>query len=455
VLLTIASFVFVLGVLIFVHELGHFIAAKAVGIGVPRFSIGFGAPTPLRFRRGETEYVVSWFPLGGYVKMASREEQDAMSGLEGGPTADGFPRERLFESKPLWARIVVISAGVAMNFIFALLVYAGLAAVLGRTEDPTTAIAHVDAGGLPTEALALAGVPSGARIVRVNGDSVESWDGIMSGVLNPASDRLRFDFAGGLDPVIIPVKGTEATARARILNAMTPLWPARIGTTAPGQPAAAAGLRRGDRLLSADGTPLETFYDIMAAVEPSIGDTLTLQVQRDDSLFAVAVVPTGQRLKDPVTDQERTVGRIGINPWIEPIHVRFGPIAAVAEGARHTWTDVVLVAVTVKGIAFREVSPKEIGGPILIGQLSGQVARFGPAALLAFMALLSVNLAVLNLLPIPVLDGGHLVFLLIEGVRGRPLSLTARLRLTQAGLVLLLGLMALVFTNDILRLVGG
>ncbi len=146
-LLTLASFAFVLGVLIFVHELGHFIAAKAVGIGVPRFSIGFGPATPLRFRRGETEYVIAWIPLGGYVKMASREEQDAMAAVEGGETPEEYPEDQLFENKSLPARILVISAGVAMNILFAWLIYSAVAAV-GWPEDPTTTIGRVVADTL-------------------------------------------------------------------------------------------------------------------------------------------------------------------------------------------------------------------------------------------------------------------------------------------------------------------
>jgi regulator of sigma E protease len=459
VLLTIAAFVFVLGVLIFVHELGHFLAAKAVGIGVPRFSIGFGPATPFRFQFGETEYVVAWFPLGGYVKMASREEQEAMASLEGGSLGEeypDYPEHKLFENKSLWARIVVISAGVAMNVLFAWGAYATLAAVYGRSEDTVTAIAHIDSAILPPEAVSLARVPRGAEVVQVNGDSVHSWQQMVRAIGDPTTDRLRIDFAGDVDPVILPIRGSESRARSLIVAALYPLWGPEIGGFVAGMPAATAGLERGDVLVAVDGDTIAAFYDLKRVVEPRAGDTLRVTVQRADTLVTVALVPEERSYRDPVTGVTRDIGQVGIEPSTDLVRIRYGPLAAVVEGARVTWSNVELVLFTLKGIVFREVSPRELGGPILIGQMSGQVARFGVAALFEFMALLSVNLAILNLLPIPVLDGGHLIFLMIEGARGgRPLSVGARMRLTQMGLVVLLAIMVFVFTNDILRIFGG
>ncbi len=454
-LVTLAAFVFVLGVLIFVHELGHFLAAKWAGIGVPRFSIGFGPPTPLRFTRGGTEYVVSWFPLGGYVKMASREEQEAMGTLEGGETPEEYPPEELFENKPLFARVVVISAGVIMNMLFAWLTYAALVGLYGRTEDPTTTVMHVDQRWLPAEAQHLADVPRGVQIVRVNGDTVPSWDAIRQGILDPTSDRLRLDFAGGVAPVLIPIKGTDINARQQVLSALRPGWGPVAGPLLVGHPAADAGLEPGDRFVAVEGDTVRAFYDLYRAVDANPGVPISITVQRGDSVFTKTVTPEAEVIEVPGTGEQIEVGRIGVNPDYEPLRIRYGVAGSIIEGARRTWGAVELVYVTLRGIILREVSAREIGGPILIGQLSGQLARAGLAPLFDFMALLSVNLAILNMLPIPVLDGGHLVFLLIEGIRGRPLSVAARMRLIQAGLFLLLGLMVLVFTNDILRLIGG
>ena len=451
-LLTLGAFVFVLGVLIFVHEVGHFLAAKAVGIAVPRFSIGIGPATPFKFRWGETEYRLAWLPFGGYVKMASKEEQETMGVVEGGPAEEEFPPDRMFEHKPLGARILVISAGVIMNAIFAWLAYSGLAAVYGGFVEPTTVMARADSAALPASASALARVPFGTQILRVNGDSVRSWDAIVDAVIDLASDRLRFDFAGGIDPVILAIPGTDAEARVAIADAMVPLLEPRVAATAPGQPAEAAGLLAHDLVLRADGESVRTWTDLVQIVETNAEDSVRLDVLRADTLVEIVVVPSEEPVQDPETGEVRRVGRIGIER--ERIRVRYGPGEAVVWGARETWGRARLVLFTLKGMIFGRISPRELGGPILIGQVSGQFARMGGSALLGFMAFLSVNLAILNLLPIPVLDGGHLVFLFVEGVRGRPLSLTMRIRMTQVGLFVLLGIMVLALTNDLLRVIG-
>jgi len=453
--LTLAAFVFVLGVLIFVHELGHFLAAKAVGIGVPRFSIGFGPPTPIQFRRGETEYRVSWIPLGGYVKMASKEEQEAMGALEGGELEEEYPPDKLFENKSLGARILVISAGVAMNAIFAWVVYFGLSLAYGRAEDPTTRIAGFDEELLPAAAQELARLPYGTQITRVNGDTAASLNAIREAILDVRTDQLRFEFAGGLDPVVVRVPGTDAAGRVGLHDALVPLHEARLSMVALGKPAAAAGMEPGDLVVRTNGDTIRTWYEMVAVIEPAAGDTIVLTVQRADSLFELAVVPELESVRDPVTGESREVGRIGIaGPRVESIRVEFSFAGAVAEGARLTWYDASRVLYTLWGMVTAKISPRELGGPIYIGQVSGQIAQAGFLPLLFFMAFLSVNLAVLNLLPIPVLDGGHLIFLFIEGIRGQPLSLNTRLRLTQVGLFVLLAIMVFALTNDLFRVIG-
>jgi regulator of sigma E protease len=427
-LLTLAAAVVVLGVLIFVHELGHFMAAKAVGIGVPRFSIGLGPVTPLSFRHGETEYLISWIPFGGYVKMASREEPDTdpTQALEGGTTERQFPPEKLFENKPLWARIIVISAGVLMNALFAFAVYA---------QD-------------------LAGLPFGTQVARINGDTVTTWNDIIEQLSDPSSERIRFDFVGRLDPVILHIDGFAMEDRMAVLQSLVRLWDARIASIQPGSAADEAGFQAGDLIVRSDGDTIRAWTELVEIVRASPGELLSFTVLRGDSLVTLSAAPTAQTVRDPNTEEELEIGLLGVGPQIADSRVRLGLSASLVEGARRVRADAGIIWFALRGLVSGRLSPRELGGPVLIGQLSGQFARAGLEAFLSFMALFSISLAILNLLPIPVLDGGHLVFLVAEGIRGKPVSLNVRMRLTQFGLVILLGIMALAVTNDILRVFG-
>lgn len=458
-LLTLAAAVVVLGVVIFVHEVGHFLAAKATGVGVIRFSIGFGPATPLRFRRGSTEYVVSWFPFGGYVAMASEEEAleegQGMRVLEGGSQARAFPPDQVFENKPWWARTVVIVAGVAMNALFAWLLYFGLAAVFGAEEDPTTTVAAVEPALLPPGAEALGRLSYPATIVRINGDTVRSWNAVQAAVLNPSSNELAIEFAGLVSPVGVPIRGTAAEDRMRLLRALKPAWAPRLGYLAPGRPAAASGLRVGDLVVAAGSDTLRYWQEFVRVIESHPGDSVALRVARGDSVFTVFLVPVAERDTDLVGGGYRTVGKIGVGPAVAVRQVRYGVWGSMRQATRRAWADASLVVFAVKGLVLGRVSPRELGGPIFIGQISGQMAQVGLGPFLAFIALFSINLAVLNLLPIPVLDGGRLVFLLAEAARGRPLSRAVRMRLSQVGVALLVGIMLLALTNDLLRVFGG
>jgi regulator of sigma E protease len=411
-----------------------------------------GPATPLSFTWGETEYLIAWLPFGGYVKMASKEEQEVMGVVEGGALEEEFPPERLFENKPLFARIFVISAGVIMNAIFACVVYAGLAIVYGQYVDPTTTLAGVEVEDLPGAAADLAEVPYGTKILKINGDTVVWWQDVLEAVVDPTSERLRFDFANGVDPVIIDIPGIEIETRIAVASAMLPLLEPRVSAVVAGQPAAQGGMEDNDLFIRADGDTVRSWSDVIRVVEANPGDTVFVTVLRGGATVDLAVVPVEQSIQDPQTGEVIKRGRIGIER--ARMRVRFGLGNALVWGVQESWNRARLVLFTLKGIVVRDISPREIGGPILIGQVSGQFARLGFDALLSFMAFLSVNLAILNLLPIPVLDGGHLVLLFLEGIRGKPISLALRIRLTQVGLFLLLGLMVLVVANDLLRVFG-
>jgi regulator of sigma E protease len=453
-MLTLAAALLLLGALIFLHELGHFAAAKALGMGVHRFSLGLGSPTPLKVTWGETEYAISWIPFGGYVKVASHgdAEQGVVAELEGGaPGEKQFPPERYFESKPLWARLVFVSAGVVMNLIFAFVAYTGLAKVYGQSEDPTTRIAAVDTVGLPALARPLAAVPFGAEVLKVNGDTIQSWGDLTDAVLAPSGDRLRFDFAPPVQPIILPIPATMGNDRVGVAQALVPLWEPRIGVVAPGRPADKAGLKVKDLVVTAAGDSIRYWAQLVHAIEQRAGDTLVLGVRRGDSAVVIKVVPQAEELREPGRGTRRTVGRVGTGPLITPRTMRYSLGRSIKEGGRRTWGDLARFALTLKSYALGQASPKDLASPILIGQVSGEMARLGVAPFLAFMAFISVNLAGLNILPIPLLDGGHILFLLIEGARGKPLSVAVRVRLSQVGLVMLLAIVAIAISNDVIR----
>ncbi len=448
-LLDVFGAVIVIGVLIFVHELGHFLAAKAVGIAVLRFSFGLGPRTPLGVKIGETDYCLSWIPFGGFVKMAGLEEEATTEAMEGGRMEAEVPRERTFDAKPLWQRIVVILAGVTMNAVFAFALYAGLSAHYGRTVYRTTTVARVDTAGLPMGAAGLASLRPGDRIERINGAPVETWDGVQRALLGAPGSRITIDVAGRASPVLLDVPAAEDSSRARLAGALVPWLDPVIGAVIEGEPAAAAGLRAGDRILSVSGALTPSWDSVVRIVQRSAARPLAIVVGRDGAELPLTVKPAALRVPGG-SGAGAVIGRIGAEVYV-PVE-RFGFAGSLAEGWRRTVSAGSLILTTLEGLVTGRVSVRELGGPILIGQVSGAVARLGLEPFLTFVALFSINLAILNLLPIPVLDGGHLVFLIYEGVRGRPMPLAQRQRLTQIGFVVLVGIMVLALANDFVRL---
>jgi regulator of sigma E protease len=449
-LVAIVAGIIVIGVLIFVHELGHFLAAKAVGIAVLRFSFGLGPRTPIGVTVGETDYCISWIPFGGFVKMAGLEEEGAPGGLEGARQAREIPPERTFDAKPLWARIVVILAGVAMNALFAFAVYVALARAYGAPFDPTVTVGAVDATRIPLGAAGLRSLHPGDRIARINGDSMATWGEVQSALLSAPGSRITIEVAGRSAPVLLDVAHADAASRDSLVAALQPRHAAVVGAVSAGLPAARAGLLAGDTVVTAGGKPVPSWEAMVGAIEGSAGRPLELGVRRGAQELTLVVTPRPTKVQDVPGGESRTVGRIGIGLYL-PVH-RLGWIASLGDGFGQTVGAGGLILFTLKGFVTGQVSVRDLGGPILVGQISGEVVRLGLRAFLSFLALFSINLAILNLLPIPVLDGGHIVFLVVEGVRGRPLSLAQRQRLTQIGFFVLVGIMALALANDFLRL---
>jgi len=441
-LLTIVSFVVVLGVLISVHEFGHFIVAKAVGIQVLRFSLGFGRPL-ISWRRGETEYWISWIPLGGYVKMAGLEEEGMVGELEGGKADAAIDPARTFDKKPLWARMAVILAGVTMNLFLAFVIYTGLLAVAGDQRMVMTPVDSVDASRVPAGAEALATLRRGDRIVRVNGDSLRTWDDLDKKILS-GPEALRFQIAGRPEPIAIHVP-RDTAARHQLARALVPLFPPRIGPVTLGQPAHRAGLRPGDVVLRIGSDTVVSWTDMVRRIRESVGKPLVITVLRGDSAIHIPITPVPT---DSVGQHFGVIG-VGVNPPLVRVPVGLG--TALAVGVRQTGSQVVAVVIQVKRLVTGHASARELGGVIAIAQMSGQAARLGLDFYLQFLAFFSVSLAVLNLLPIPVLDGGHAMFLIAEAIRRKPLSPQLRLRLTQVGMVIILVIMVLAISNDVIR----
>jgi regulator of sigma E protease len=402
-MLTILAPLLVFGIVVFVHEFGHFIAAKLTGVYAPRFSIGFG-PSLLRKRWGETEYVVAALPLGGYVRMASREDE-SIAFIEGGtehppgelPTTGAnaagravddhvgdprppkdwdpnalapfgprpVPEHRWFESKRLPARLFILLAGVTMNAVLAIVVYTGAFATYGR-----------------------------------------------------------------------------------------PYIPAVVDSVVAGRPAALAGMVKGDSIAAVNGAPVRTWADVIERVAPVTSGTVTLDLVRDGARRQVVLEPKAEDAPDPVTGSKRRVGRVGIAPRDTVLREHLGFADAAREGWKATWVSVGGVITVVKGLFTRQVSVTNLGGPIAIARTSVAAAKNGLESLLHLIAFLSVNLAVLNLLPIPVLDGGQVLINVLEAAKGSAFSTRTREYILRAGLAAIALLFVTVMWNDIARWAG-
>ena len=451
-LTTILALAVVLGVLIFVHEAGHFLAAKWAGIYVHRFSLGLGSPVKaLTFRRGETEYSISWLPLGGYVKMASREEDSASTLLEGG-VSTSVPPDRVFEAKPAWKRMVVILAGVTMNVLFAWLVFVGLAFKNGREVDPTTVVGHV-ADSLPAGAEALRSIRPGARIVAVSGRPVQTWDQVQDFIANDPSPQVALRFADS-STVVLPIHPDALADRLRASQALIPLRTAVVGRVLTGKPAARAGVLPGDTVVSAGGQPIGQWADLLRVLEGNGGRQIGLEVSRQGQRMTFMLTPEPDTVRDDA-GKPRVVGKIGVGLKTDTRYEPYSFAQAIAAGSAMTVESATQVVRTVRGLASGRVATREVGGPIFIGQMAGETARLGIDPFLGFMAIISVNLAILNLLPVPVLDGGQFLLLVAEAVLRRPIPPKLREGLTALGLVLVVLLMGLAFSNDIRRIFGG
>ncbi|HJU72456.1 MAG TPA: RIP metalloprotease RseP [Gemmatimonadaceae bacterium] len=374
--------ILVFGLVVLVHELGHFIAARLVGVYAPRFSIGFGRPI-WRRRVGETEYVLAWLPLGGYVRMATRDD-DTLAAIEGGgeevdPSSKDWdpnamkpfgpkpiPADRWFDAKPLWAKLFVLSSGVVMNVVLAIVVLSGLYASYGR-----------------------------------------------------------------------------------------PYVPAVVDSVVADRPAFRAGLQSGDSVVAVNGSPITSWSDFVDVITTSPGQALNVTVvRRGTDSVQLSITPELTPDSDPVTGEPTQVGRIGAGPQGRTVRERLSIPQAFGEGWNATWTMTGLVVKVVGGLLTGRVSVNQLGGPIAIAGSSVQAARGGIEQLFRLVAFISVNLAILNLLPIPILDGGQMLLVIAERINGGPFSMRVRERIARVGVFAIALLFILVMFNDVKRLLG-
>ena len=427
---TLLSFTFVLGVLIFVHELGHFLMARRIGVRVLTFSLGFG-PKIVKFRRGDTEYCLSAIPLGGYVKMAGENPHD-------GPT--GAPDE--FLSKTKWQRFQVLVMGPVMNLVLAVIITA-LVLQYG-IEVPAFESESVVVGTVAEGTVAqTAGIQPGDRVVAVNNVEVPNWERFSSAIVPLANRRVEItiDRHGRTERVTLVPASMGKYELGHI--GVRPITRPQILLLTPGAPADQAGLRLYDVIIAIDGERGPTGERVIELIRASGGRPLTVEFERAGARQTTTVTPR------VIGDAPRIGARV--NPYEVRI-VRPGPIEAVTMSLERNWEVSRATVLSLAGLFTRETSVKQLLGPVAIADLTGTAASQGWVELFSLMSTISLSLGLLNLMPIPVLDGGHIAILAMEAVARRDFSMKVKEQMLAAGFVLLLTLMATVIYNDLMRI---
>ena len=422
---TIFSFIIALGVLVFVHELGHFLVAKRAGIRVERFSLGY-PPKMFGFQYGETEYCISWIPFGGYVKVAGMADV-------GTEETSGAPWE--FPSKPVSVRMAVIAAGPFMNFFFAFVALIFLFLAYGIDTFESTLI-DADEDSLA----AAAGIERGDRVLSVAGQPVTNAYQLAEAIEKAADQIVPLQVSRGDRIVDLSLPAADERGYGLEILRLT-----TVGRLVPDMPAEALGLQEGDRIVSVAGQPVLSWSEMSTEIRRHAEASIQLVWERDGQRLEATIVPKA------IADGDTTVGQIGIGPRI--VRHDVGLVQSVTLGAQGVYNSSYLILDFLAQLFQGDRSTDELGGPLRIAQLAGQTAEQGLNHFISFLAMLSVNLAIINLLPIPVLDGGHLFFLTLEGIRRRPLSLRQREVFQQIGLAIMLFIMVLVTFNDLNQMV--
>ena len=448
-------FAVAVSLLVTVHEFGHFWVARRLGFKIQRFSIGFCKPLlSRRWGRDQVEYCLAPIPLGGYVKMLDERE--------GPVAAEDLPRS--FTRRPPYQRILVLLAGPAFNFLFAIVVLAGMLWASGVTRLAPV-VGRVAAGSFA----ARAGLQPGDRIVSINKEPVDSQRQVTFKLLEVMSGNgqahLEVRRAGAVHEVDLSVTN-PATRRALTAPSgptelfrglgfqfWMPPMPAVIGAVTPGGPAARAGLQAGDRILAVNGHPVGNFAQLVAAISPNPGKTLAVTYRRGKLVRTVEITTASVRVGGKRIGRIEAEGRLAFTyPAAMLRHVTLGPLTALGHAAHRVWSMTALQAHLLWRMLLGDVSLANLSGPLSIAEYAGQSASAGVSSFLGFLVLISLSLGFLNLLPIPILDGGQILFQLIEWVKGGPLSERAQILGQQVGIALLFLLGAVVIFNDIARI---
>ena len=450
--ITVLAFIVALGVLIVFHEFGHYLIARLFGVKVLRFSIGFGRPLwRIRSGRDQTEWVIAALPLGGYVKMLDEHEA---------PVA---PEEahRAFNRQRVWRRIAIVAAGPAANFLLAIVFYWAL--FVGGVQEAKPVVGTADPGTVAEAS----GFVRGETILKINDEPMASWQQVRWRLLQLAVEKkpARLEVIDPqqrltwrtLDLSDFDLEGFDSDPLARLgLRLNRPDIAPIIGKVVPGSVAELGGLRPGDRVVSIDGSEIRLWEDVVRAVRRRPGEILRLGIVRDGSQIEVRLRP------ETVQQNGERFGRIGTAPQVDSdsmkglvTTVRYSPGAALGMSLERTWEMSVFSLKMLGKMVVGQVSWKNLSGPVTIADYAGQSAQLGIAAYIAFLALISISLGVLNLLPIPLLDGGHLLYYVIEIFKGSPVSERTMELGQRLGLTLLLFLMAFAIYNDFNRLFAG
>ena len=453
-LISVLAFIVAISVLVAVHEYGHFWVARRLGFKVLRFSIGFGRPL-LRWRSkgaDPVDYWISAIPLGGYVKMLDEREEEV-------PEAEAH---RAFNRQPIWARILVLLAGPGANFVFAvaafwLMYVTGVQSVRPYVEDVRAGTVAAEAGLRSDDIIEAIG---GKRTPTLDQALVAMFDELLGDSVIEL-DVIEAD--GDRREVVLDVRGrvSELTEPDALFDGlgivMGPSPPAIVGSVTEGDPADLAGLEEGDRIVALDGRPITYFAELADYVGARPGQSIELTIERGGERLDVPIVAAS------AVDDGATVGRIGIGSrpdtrenLAERVNAsrRYGPIESIGVAAAETWAMTELTTRMLARMVTGEVPLKNVSGPLMIASYAGDYAQAGFNRFLQFLCLISISLGIMNLLPVPILDGGQIVMSLVEGVKGSPLSVRAAVIGQQIGLAMLIVLMSFVFYNDITRLFG-